>query len=76
MGYMYYDKYLASSGKSKSRIPEARLLNIAFWGGAPFMLVSMFIFRHKLLKPKFLIGVPILLIWNLVVYYLILRIIE
>jgi uncharacterized membrane protein YsdA (DUF1294 family) len=72
LGFMFYDKQLASFGKSKSRIPENRLLSIAIIGGAPFMLLSMFIFRHKILKPKFFIGVPIILILNLIVYYFIL----
>lgn len=73
LGYMFYDKLLASLGKSKSRVSENKLLSIALLGGAPFMLLSMFIFRHKLLKPKFFIGVPIIFILNLIVYYFILR---
>jgi uncharacterized membrane protein YsdA (DUF1294 family) len=70
---MYYDKKISKSN-SQSRVPESRLLKIALAGGAPFMLLSMFIFRHKILKPKFFIGIPIILVFNLVVYYFILRI--
>lgn len=74
MSYMFYDKQLATYGKNKSRIPENKLLSIAFFGGAPLMLLSMLLFRHKILKPKFFIGLPLILILNLVVYYFILRI--
>jgi uncharacterized membrane protein YsdA (DUF1294 family) len=73
MFYMYYDKIKAIH-HSKSRVPENRLLAIAFAGGAPFMLLSMFIFRHKIMKIKFLIGVPIILVINLIFFYFILRI--
>lgn len=73
MGYMYYDKQVSKLGNVKLRVSEKRLLFIALLGGAPFMFLSMIIFRHKILKPKFLIGVPLILIFNLIVYSFILR---
>lgn len=74
MAYMYYDKKISTFGKPALRVSEKKLMTIAFLGGAPFMLLSMFIFRHKVLKIKFLIGIPLLFFWNLILYYLILRI--
>ncbi len=68
VGYMYYDKKLAKSGKNNYRIPEKTLFSIAMYGGAFFLLLSMLIFRHKTNKFKFIVGIPIILIVNLVIY--------
>ena len=44
------------------RIPEKALLGLAFVGGACGALVGMQLFRHKTQKPKFAMGVPLLLV--------------
>ena len=54
--FMLWDKLQAR--KMRWRIPEARLMFIAFVGGSLGILLGMHLFRHKTLHPKFFIGVP------------------
>jgi len=42
------------------RIPEKTLLGIAAVGGSLGAYVGMQLFRHKTIKPKFYIGVPLI----------------
>ena len=59
--------------KKKWRIPEKTLLILALLGplGA---LAGMLLFRHKIRKPKFYLGVPaILLLEGAAVYFFLLR---
>ena len=53
------------SKTNKWRIPEARLLIFSFIGGGIGGFIGMMIFRHKTKKPKFTIGMPILIILNI-----------
>lgn len=53
------DKRRAKRGKW--RIPEATLLLIAVIGGSVGALAGMYLFRHKTRKPKFSVGVPVIL---------------
>ncbi len=45
----------------RERIPEAALLGLAALGGSVGALAGMFLFRHKIRKRKFTIGVPAIL---------------
>jgi len=51
------------------RISEACLLTLAFLMGAVGALCGMYLFRHKTTKPKFKLGVPLLLIVNVVMLW-------
>lgn len=62
------DKHCAVYGKR--RIPEALLFFLAVIGGAFGAWMAMLMFRHKTEKPLFSIGVPIMLIINCIVYYM------
>lgn len=53
------DKWKAKSGAW--RIPERTLLLIALAGGSVGALAGMLLFRHKTKKPKFIIGVPVMI---------------
>ena len=53
------DKSRAKRGRW--RIPEATLLLCAALGGAAAMLLTMRLIHHKTRKPKFSVGVPLLL---------------
>lgn len=55
-----YDK--VSAVKGKERIPEFLLLGAAALLGAIGAICAMFIFKHKTAKPRFCIGVPVMLI--------------
>lgn len=48
--------------KDLRRVPESRLILLSLLGGSLGMLLSMKAFRHKTRKPKFSIGVPVILI--------------
>lgn len=52
------DKYYAI--KEKWRIPERTLLLLAGFGGVIGAGVGMLVFHHKVRKPKFTIGVPLI----------------
>ena len=43
------------------RTPEATLISIALFGGSIGCLLGMYLFRHKTQKPKFYIGIPVIL---------------
>jgi len=63
---------IMASDKSKAkkgdwRVRETTLLIIALLGGATGVLCGMLIFKHKINKNKFRLGVPVLYILNRIV---------
>ncbi|MCR4793487.1 MAG: DUF1294 domain-containing protein [Lachnospiraceae bacterium] len=58
------DKKKAISGEW--RISERNLIGAAVMG-APGALFGMIVFRHKIRKPKFYIGVPVILILEIAI---------
>ncbi|NBJ03987.1 DUF1294 domain-containing protein [Lachnospiraceae bacterium] len=52
------DKWKAIHGKW--RIRESTLLGLSFIGGAAGGLAGMYLFRHKIRKMRFRIGVPLM----------------
>jgi len=59
--------------KKQWRIPEATLMTVAALGGSLGALLGMYLFRHKTKHPKFTVGIPILLILNIVLLYLLIK---
>lgn len=57
------DKY--RSVHRRYRIPESVLMWCAALGGSPAALAAMHIFHHKTHKPKFYVGVPLILVLHL-----------
>lgn len=56
------DKWKAA--QNRWRISEAVLLGAALCGGAAGAYAGMYVFHHKTKKPKFYIGVPlIVMLW-------------
>lgn len=56
---------LADKEKAKKhlwRIPEATLFTVAALGGSIGSLAGMKVFHHKTKKPKFYIGIPVILV--------------
>ena len=53
--------------KREWRIPESTLLLVSILGGAIGGILGMNVFRHKTKKPIFIIGMPIILIINILV---------
>lgn len=55
-----WDKHAAKA--SIRRVPEATLLWIAFFGGSAAMLGTMKLIRHKTRKAKFMVGIPLIMV--------------
>lgn len=68
---MGLDKHKAVHGQW--RISEAALLGIAALGGSVGTLLGMYLFRHKTRRRKFTLGVPALLLVQLVLALLLRR---
>ncbi|MBQ9532170.1 MAG: DUF1294 domain-containing protein [Eubacterium sp.] len=66
------DKYKAKH--NKWRIKEATLWIIGLLGGAPCSYATMKIIRHKTKHKSFMIGMPILIVLNIIVLILISKI--
>lgn len=61
LGYflMLLDKEKAI--KKQWRVPERTLITVAVLGGSIGSLLGMYTVRHKTLRPKFTIGIPVIL---------------
>ena len=57
---MGLDKLLAI--KHKYRIPEFTLLFFSAIGGSIGAIAGMYVFHHKTQKPRFYVGIPIIII--------------
>ena len=56
--------------KEKWRISEKTLLLSAALGGSPGTLLGLLLFHHKTRKPRFSLGVPAILILQILILYL------
>lgn len=65
------DKYKAI--KHKWRVPESTLLLLSAMGGSVAMYVTMLIIRHKTKHPKFMIGIPVIIVLQFISIFLIWR---
>lgn len=62
------DKILACA--RARRVPEAALFILAALGGSAAMLITMFLIRHKTRKPRFMLGLPIIIILQTVILFI------
>ncbi len=62
---MLADKYKAK--KNLWRIPEATLIGVAVLGGSLGSLLGMYGIRHKTKHPKFSIGIPMILGFQVII---------
>ena len=68
---MFLDKRKAV--KNRWRISENTLMFTALIGGSLGCLIGMYIFRHKTKHKKFTIGIPVLLIVNILCIIMIIK---
>ena len=62
------DKYKAV--RHLWRIPEKTLIFLAIIGGSPAALLAMYTIRHKIRHIKFTLGVPVILVIQIIVLYI------
>lgn len=55
------------------RIPEARLFASALLGGGAGAVIGMYTFRHKTKHWYFVVGMPLIMILNFAIIYLVVR---
>lgn len=60
--------------RHKWRIPERVLIGIAVFGGSVGALLGMKVFHHKTKHMKFVIGVPVIIIIQVIAAVLVLRV--
>lgn len=65
--FMLADKRRAR--KNRWRIPEGTLITVAALGGSVGSLLGMYTFRHKTHHKKFTLGIPAILVAQLVLGY-------
>lgn len=66
-----YDKLKAKYGKW--RVPERRLFLLALMGGAIGVYTGMKVFHHKTKHRLFTVGIPVLIIINIIFAYFLLK---
>ncbi len=64
------DKYRAANGMRRNRISERCLIILSLLGGSAAMLATMWLIRHKTQKPKFMLGIPLIILLQLGLIYL------
>lgn len=66
-----YDKLCAV--KRRWRVKESTLLLLSALGGSICMYITMFLIRHKTRHIKFMLGIPLILIIQIIIVFLIWR---
>ena len=62
---------LRSKKKGRTRVSEATLMTLSAFGGALFMFLTMLLIRHKTKHSRFMIGLPLMIVFQAVIAYLI-----
>ena len=59
--------------EERRRISEATLITLALFGGSPGALLAMRVFHHKTRKPRFFVGIPLIMVMQIIALYLYMR---
>ena len=59
------DKRAAKRSEHRNRVCERRLFFVAILGGAPVMLATMLLIRHKTRHKRFMVGLPVIILVQL-----------
>lgn len=65
-----YDKKVSKKNRVELRTPEKTLLLLSALGGSVAMFITMLIIRHKTKHVKFMLGIPLIMIVQAGVVYL------
>lgn len=61
LAFVLYGWDKVEAKRRRRRVPERALLSCALLGGSAGALLAMVLFRHKIRKPPFRYGVPLIL---------------
>ena len=64
-----HDKNAAQKGAW--RVKERTLMLISALGGAPAMYLTMLTIHHKTRKPLFMIGIPVIFVLELILFFVV-----
>ncbi|MRN57370.1 DUF1294 domain-containing protein [Paenibacillus sp. 19GGS1-52] len=73
IGYVVMSEDKNKARKRRERVPERTLFLLATIGGALGVLIAMYRKRHKTRHTSFRIGIPLLLLLNVLLYSYFLR---
>lgn len=68
-----YDKVISKKNNVKLRIPEKTLLILSALGGSVAMYICMLIIRHKTKHFKFMVGIPVIFIIQVLLIFFVLK---
>lgn len=71
--FIAYGADKSKARRNKWRISESALITLAVIGGSLGALAGMIVFRHKIRKWKFRAGIPVILILQIILFWLIAR---
>lgn len=67
--YWLYGRDKKRAKRKERRIPEKVLIMLAIAGGSVGAYIGMVVFRHKTRKPPFYIGIPLILLLQMVLLF-------
>lgn len=59
------------AARRRWRIPEKTLLGLSLIGGAAGGIIAMYWFRHKIRKPAFAYGLPLMLLLQVILFLMV-----
>ncbi len=65
-----YDKVISKKNRVELRIPEKTLLILSALGGSLAMYITMQIVHHKTKHKKFMIGIPVIMVIQIILVIL------
>ena len=68
-----YDKKISKKNRVELRTPEKTLLLLSALGGSIAMFVTMLLIRHKTKHVKFMLGIPLIMIIQAGIVFLLFR---
>ena len=68
-----YDKKISKMNRVELRTPEKTLMLLSALGGSVAMFITMQIIRHKTKHVKFMLGIPLIIIVQAVIVFLLFR---
>ena len=65
-----YDKIISKKNRVELRVSEKALLILSALGGSAAMLLTMLLIRHKTKHIKFMLGIPLIIVAQSVIVFL------